>query len=76
MEFTLEGWLSHNGLKTWVSGDGELRFNANAAEYTNLMGLTFRLNLQTLDIEPPVLGLAEDFEAVVVQALLQKDKNW
>ena len=24
MEFTLEGWLSHNGLKTWVSGDGEL----------------------------------------------------
>jgi hypothetical protein len=75
MEFTLEGWLSHNGLKTWVSGDGELHFNANAAEYTNLMGLTFRLNLRALGIEPPVPGLAEDFEAVVVQALLQKDKN-
>ncbi len=75
LEFTLEGWLMHNGLKTWVNGKGELHFNANSAEYTNLMGLTFNLNLGDLGVDPPWPGLAEDFEAVVVQALLQKDKN-
>lgn len=75
LDFSVEGWLLHDGLKTWVKGEGELHYNANSAEYTNLMGLKFRLNLASLGIEPPLEGLKDDIEAVVVQALLQKEKN-
>lgn len=73
LDFTLEGWLMSADRKNWVKGKGELHFNANSSEYTNLMGLTFELSNRNIGIT--MTGLADDFEAIVLQALLQKDKN-
>lgn len=75
MHFELEGWLILDLDKHLVTGEGELHHNANSSEYACMLGLRMNLNFYDLDLSFPIPDVASDFEVVVTQALLQRDKN-
>lgn len=75
MHFDLEGWLILDLEKHLISGKGQLHHNANSSEYACMLGLEMILNFEDLNIHIPFKNLDSDFEVVVTQALLQRDKN-
>ncbi|GAB4242862.1 MAG: hypothetical protein Kow0027_01600 [Saprospiraceae bacterium] len=75
LNFDLEGWLILDLEKHLISGKGQLHHNANSSEYACMLGLEMILNFEELNIHIPVENLDAEFEIVVTQALLQRDKN-
>ena len=75
INFGMEGWLIVDGRKkTWVCGNGELH-NLNNPNYESMFGMTMMLNMNDLDLDIPLDGLDENFEVILTQALLLRDKN-
>jgi hypothetical protein len=75
MKFETEGWLIMGSSKALVNGKGELHHIGNTTKYACMLGLTMQLDFKDLQIPPPLSGLNENFEAIITQALLQRDKN-
>ncbi|PHN01846.1 hypothetical protein [Flavilitoribacter nigricans] len=75
MQFTTEGWLNINEEKQLIEGTGELHHIGKSNQYACVMGLNMILNLDALNIYLPIEGLDSEFEVVITQALLQRDKN-
>lgn len=75
IKFTTDGTLSINEDKSPLRGTGELYHIENAQVYACRLGLTLPINLGELNIKTPFYGLNDNLEAVITQALLQKDKN-
>jgi hypothetical protein len=75
LKFTAEGWLTVDKSKKLVTGEGELHHLDDAGQIACMMGMTLPLNLKDLGLRNPVPGLKDDFEAVITQAVLKKDKN-
>ena len=75
LKFTAEGWLMVGNSKTLITGEGELHHIDDTGQIACMMGMTMHLNLKDLNLQNPVPGLKDDFEAVITQAVLQKDKN-
>ena len=75
LNFGLEGWLIINGRdRIWLCGNGELH-NINNPNYEAMFGMTMALNLNDLNLDIPLAGLDENFEVVMTQALLLREKN-
>jgi hypothetical protein len=74
LNFGLEGWLSIEDSKSWVCGNGEMHHIKNPT-YECMFGMVLTLNLKDLNLNIPIVGLDENFEVVMTQALLHKDKN-
>jgi len=75
LKFTTEGWLTVGNSKNLITGAGELHHLDDAGQIACMMGMTMHLNLKNLNLRNPVPGLKDDFEAVITQAVLKKDKN-
>ncbi len=75
IKFTTEGWLTVGDSKSLVRGEGELHHIGNTTTYACMLGMTMQLGFEELNIELPISGLRDEFEVVITQALLQKDKN-
>ena len=75
LKFTSEGWLTVGNSKTLIIGEGELHHLDDAGQIACMMGMTLHLNLKDLNLQNPVSGMKNDFEAVITQAVLKKDKN-
>lgn len=75
MKFTSEGWLTVGNSKTLITGEGELHHIDDTGQIACMMGMTLRLNLKDLNLRNPLPGLKDDFEAVITQVVLKKDKN-
>ncbi|MCB0634383.1 MAG: hypothetical protein R2824_32870 [Saprospiraceae bacterium] len=75
MQFTTEGWLNINGEKRLIEGTGELHHIGKSNQYACMLGLNMVLDLEVLHIHLPIEGLENEFEVVITQALLQRDKN-
>ncbi len=75
MKFSAEGWLSVGDAKTLITGQGELHHLDDSGQIACMLGMTMNLNFDQLKVPLPLPGLAPDFEAVIKQAVLKKDKN-
>ncbi|MCB0534184.1 MAG: hypothetical protein KDD14_18420 [Saprospiraceae bacterium] len=75
MHFKTEGLLTIGTTKTVVQGKGELHHLSNTSDFACALGMTMQLSFQNLGIHIPLTGLADNFEVVITQALLQRDKN-
>ncbi len=75
MKFTTEGWLAVGDSKTLITGGGELHHIGNTTTYACMLGLTMQLGFEELGLDLPMPGLENEFEVVITQALLQRDKN-
>jgi len=75
LKFIIDGTLSINGDKSPLKGTGELYHIENSQVYACRLGLILPINLGELNIKTPFYGLNDNLEAVITQALLQKDKN-
>lgn len=75
MQFTTEGWLNINTEKRLIEGNGELHHVGQSNQYACVLGLNMILDLKALNIHLPIEGLDSEFEAIITQALLQRDKN-
>ena len=75
MQFTTEGWLNINGEKKLIEGTGELHHIGQSNQYACVLGLKMILDLEVLNMHLPVQDLNSEFEVVITQALLQRDKN-
>lgn len=75
IKFITDGTLSINGGTSSLRGTGELYHIENSQVYACRLGLILPINLSELNIKTPFYGLNDNFEAVITQALLQKDKN-
>lgn len=75
MKFNFEGTLMANNQLANVRGEGELNHIGDRAGYSSMMGLCMMLNLNDLGVESPWPSLSNEFEAIVTQALLTRDKN-
>ena len=75
LKFTTEGSLMIGNSESQIRGTGELHHIESSGGYACRLGLIMQLNLQELNIEPPLSGLDNRFEVFITQALLQKDKN-
>lgn len=73
--FEAEGKLTIGGLEAIIHGDGELLHIGRATDYACMLKMTIPLNFKDLSISGLLPGLNDKFEAVITQALLQKDKN-
>ncbi len=75
LKFTAEGWLTVGNSKTLITGEGELHHIDDVGQIACMMGMTMHLNLKDLNLQNPLPGMKDDFEAVITQAVLQRDKN-
>lgn len=74
LDFTAEGWLTVHSSKIYLIGQGELHHINDSGDYVCMLGITFNLNLDDLDLDIPS-GLYEEVEVTITQALLEIDKN-
>ncbi len=75
MKFGFEGFLTANGCQTLlVRGEGELNHVGGRA-YSSMLGLCLMLSFNDLGIPTPWPEMENDFEVIVTQALLARDKN-
>ncbi len=75
MKFETEGWLTIGDSKELVTGEGELHHIGNSTKYACMLGMTMQLNFEDLGLPLPLSGMDKRFEAIITQALLQRDKN-
>ncbi|TAK35382.1 MAG: hypothetical protein EPO28_15000 [Saprospiraceae bacterium] len=75
LKFTSEGWLTIGSSKTLITGTGELLHIDDASKIACMLGMTAQLNFKDLKLPIPLPGLEGGFEAVIMQAVLKKDKN-
>ena len=73
--FTVDGWLILGTSKTRIKGKGELHHINDAGELACMLGMTMHLNLEELKVGHPWPGLENEFEAIVTQAILKKNKK-
>ena len=73
--FTVDGWLILGTSKTRIKGKGELHHINDAGEFACMLGMTMHLNLEELKVGHPWPGLENEFEAIVTQAILKKNKK-
>ena len=75
LEFIVQGYLELGQKKIRINnGKGELYPINDSEKYACMLGMTFLLNLNDLDLNIPT-GLFEEVEVVITQALLKDDKN-
>ena len=75
LKFNFEGMLMTDDCQNIVRGEGELNYIGHSSGYSSVLGLCMMLNLNDLGIQTPWPALNNDFEAIVTQALLNRDKN-
>lgn len=75
LSFATRGWLTIGDIKSQVTGTGELYHIGSSIEDTCLLSMTMALSLSDLNLQLPLNGLNDSFEAVMTQTLLRRDKN-
>ena len=73
--FTVEGWLILGNAKTQIEGKGEIHHINDTGEFACMLGMTVHLNLKELKVDYPWPGLENEFEAIITQAILKKNKK-
>ena len=73
--FTVAGWLILGNSKTKIEGKGEIHHISDAGEFACMLGMIVHLNLKELKVNHPWAGLENEFEAIITQAILKKNKQ-
>lgn len=73
--FTVEGWLILGTSKFRIKGKGEIHHINDTGEFACMLGMTVHLNLKELKVDYPWPGLENEFEAIITQAILKKNKQ-
>jgi hypothetical protein len=74
-KFTIGGDLTVNDVRTRVRGEGELHQINDKGMLSCMLGFTMHLNLNDLHINKPWPDMEDEFEVVVMQALLKNEKQ-
>ncbi|MEO1260604.1 MAG: hypothetical protein AAFZ15_17540 [Bacteroidota bacterium] len=75
LKFGFEGFLSANDCQTLVRGEGELNHIGDRTGYASMLGLCINLSFDDLGMPAPWPTMGNEFEVVITQALLMRDKN-
>ena len=75
LKFGFEGFLMASGCQTLVRGEGELNHVGDRTGYISMLGLCLNLSFDELGIPVPWPTIGNDFEVVITQGLMARDKN-